>query len=121
MCSLLPNICKILHGLQTNNWPEFKNFGSMQLGSGHYEHAGSRVTPSFAFSLFSPRPPRKSAAVWDTGVGLISQDPFSLDGVSRVPKSPSCVRMCDLSINRKTNRWKVDQTMNCLKALTRMK
>ena len=23
------------------------------------------------------------------GVGLISQDPFSLDGVSRVPKSPS--------------------------------
>jgi len=24
-----------------------------------------------------------------TGVGLISQDPFSLDGVSRVPKSPS--------------------------------
>jgi len=25
-----------------------------------------------------------------TGVGLISQDLFSLDGVSRVPKSPSC-------------------------------
>ena len=24
-----------------------------------------------------------------TGVGLISRDPFSLDGVSRVPKSPS--------------------------------
>ena len=26
---------------------------------------------------------------YHTGVGLISQDPFSLDGVSRVPKSPS--------------------------------
>ena len=25
-----------------------------------------------------------------TGVGLISQDPFGLDGVSRVPKSLSC-------------------------------
>ena len=61
-----------------------------------------------------------------TGVGLILQDPFSLDGVSRVPKLHSCayhpsVRMCDLLIYRKTNMWKVDQTMNCLKALTRVK
>ena len=29
------------------------------------------------------------AKSWHTSVGLISQDPFSLDGVSHVPKSPS--------------------------------
>ena len=40
-----------------------------------------------------------------------------------MPNSPSyaSVRSCDLLVNRTINRWKVDWTMNCLKAWTRMR
>jgi len=42
-----------------------------------------------------------------TGVGLISQDPFSLDGVSRVPKSPSraYVWPIDIPEDKQVESW----------------
>jgi len=50
-------------------------------------------TPSRIELLVASLPSRETSSPTGArathGVGLISQDPFSLDGVSRVPKSPS--------------------------------
>jgi len=46
-----------------------------------------------------------------SGVGLISQDPFSLDGVSRVPKSPSraYVWPIDIPEDKQVESWPDDE------------
>jgi len=48
---------------------------------------------------------------YSTSVGLISQDPFSLDGVSRMPKSPSCAYVwpIDTPEDKQVESWPDDE------------